>query len=65
MSIEKMTLVNISGSQEVLDDVVLTCYESGSFHPETISAPQGKVSGFSALSEENPYTALLHRLETA
>ena len=65
MSIEKMTLVNISGSREALDDVVLTCYEGGSFHPEIISAPQGKVSGCSALSEENPDTALLHRLETA
>ncbi len=57
MPVEKMSLINIAGPIDKLDDVILKCCESKAFHPEYANV--GKTSGFSALSKENIYESRL------
>lgn len=60
MAIEKMTLINIKGPLERLDDVILKCSDLGCFHPEDIT-PAGNVhTKFEQLNYHNPYQALLN-----
>ena len=63
MAIEKMTLVNIYGKREKLDEVIFGCADADNFHPELTGAYSGRVKGFTPLTEENPYTALLARMK--
>lgn len=62
MSIEKMELVNITGTMSDLDNVLLKCCQSGCFHMETASQAMDSDSGFTALDEQNPYVEPLKRL---
>lgn len=63
MAIEKMTLINIYGKREKLDEVIFGCADQDNFHPELTGAYAGKVKGFTPLTEENPYSALLSRMK--
>lgn len=63
MAIEKMTLVNIYGKREKIDEVIFKCADNDSFHPEVTAAFAGKVKGFTPLTEENPYSVLLTRMD--
>ena len=62
MSIEKMSLVTIRGEGAQLDEVLLRCLDSGSFHPETAGNFSEYSSGISTMKEENPYAGLAKRL---
>ena len=62
MAIEKMSLVNLVGSLSELDDTLIRCCESGSFHVEnSIHSTQG-AKGFEVLNEPNPYSNTLSKL---
>ncbi|MBU5626075.1 ATPase [Oscillibacter sp. MSJ-2] len=62
MSIEKMTLVQLTGKLQVLDEALLRLTEIPRFHPEQPFQLSGKVKGFSPISQENPYKPLLQQL---
>lgn len=64
MAIQKMTLVNLKGSLERLDDTILACSDLGCFHPKNIT-PAGNISSsFEELKYHNPYQSLLQKLVT-
>ena len=60
MSIEKMTLVQITGEISCVDQVLMQASQCGYFHPEQLPNQSG---GFQQMSEQNPYrpTAPLRR----
>lgn len=62
MSIEKLTLVNIVGKMDSLDDTILRCLEREDFHPERSLDYTGQIRGFGPLESENPYAGLLKDL---
>lgn len=62
MSIAKMTLVQLTGKLQVLDEALLRLTEVPRFHPEQPFQLSGKVKGFSPISQENPYKPLLQQL---
>lgn len=62
MSIEKLTLVNIVGNLDSLDDTILRCLEREDFHPERSLDYTGQIQGFGPLESENPYAGLLRDL---
>lgn len=65
MAIEKMTLVNIKGPLDKLDDTILQCSDLGCFHPEDIT-PTGNVkTSFEELKYKNPYQKLLQKIKSA
>ena len=61
MAIAKLSLVNIIGELDRLDDVIIRCADRGGFHPEP-AAKTAVEHGFTPLNEENPYAPLLDRL---
>ncbi len=64
MGIEKMVLVNIVGDMKYLDGALDRCCKSGCFHMEpALSKGSSGKSGLEMLSEKNPYTNTLRRLE--
>ena len=58
MSIEKMNLIQLTGTNDQLDTALLECCESGVFHFET---PPDGASGFHPLQEQNPFSMLLQQ----
>ena len=46
MSIEKLTLVNIVGKMDSLDDTILRCLEREDFHPERSLDYTGQIRGW-------------------
>lgn len=63
MAIEKMTLVNIKGPLDCLDDAILGCSDTGCFHPEDITHGGGDSTKFHELDYQNPYLKLLTRMK--
>lgn len=63
MAIEKMTLVNIKGPLDRLDDAILGCSDTGCFHPEDITHGGGDSTKFHELDYQNPYLKLLTRMK--
>jgi V/A-type H+-transporting ATPase subunit I len=63
MSIEKMNLVQLTGSNSQLDAALLECCSSGVFHLE--SPPDGAVTGFRPMQEQNPFSSLLQQAQSA
>lgn len=62
MAIQKMTLVNLNGPLDMLDDTILSCSDLGCFHPKDIT-PSGNVNtSFSELEYKNPYAELLQKV---
>ncbi len=57
-----MDLVNIAGFTKSLDSVLILLSNCGCFHIESASQIATSKNGFTTLNEENPYTALLKRL---
>lgn len=62
MSIEKMTLVQITGHVDALDETLFQCSNIGRFHPEQLVQTSDKATGFTQINEENPYKARLNRI---
>lgn len=64
MSIERMSLVGLTGPAGMLDEVLVRCLSSGCFHPEAppVSEHKGK---HHQLYAENPYTQDLRTLTDA
>lgn len=63
MAIEKMSLVQMTGEMDELDETLLRCLDCGEFHPEQLSSFSGRAHGFTQLTEENPYKAILSRIK--
>ena len=63
MAIAKMTLVQLTGRMESLDDALLCLSDAERFHPEQPLQLAGKVKGFSPISQENPYKPLLEQMK--
>ncbi len=63
MSIVKMSLVNIRGDKQYLDEVLLRCTNSSVFHPENATTLTEYTRGLVSIKEENPYEPLLKRVE--
>lgn len=61
MAIEKMVLMNIIGQQQNLDETLLRCVKSESFHPETVSKTF-KMKNSSVKNVSNPYGDLYRKL---
>lgn len=59
MAISKMKLINITGDNEYLDDVLLRFVALDCFHPEPASKFVDSVHGLTSLLEENPITEVL------
>lgn len=62
MAIEKMLLVNLLGKMEYLDTAVEQCCIDDDFHPERALTILDDTDGYTAITEENPYTPLLQTL---
>lgn len=62
MSVAKMSFINIVGRLKNLDDVILKCYRSQNFHPESAAVATENTKGFHPLLEENPYAPLLGKI---
>lgn len=62
MSIAKMSLVQLTGAVQELDDTLLRLNDSGCFHPEQTFQLGGRMKGFSPISQENPYRPLLSQM---
>lgn len=63
MSVQKMKMVSMIGEYGKLNSTIAACLQSGCFQPEQTSEVMDHVSGFTTINEENPYAALLHRVE--
>ena len=62
MAIEKMSLVNLVGNLSELDEALIRCCKSGSFHIEnSIHSTQG-AKGFTVLTGANPFSNTLSKL---
>lgn len=59
MAIEKMSLVQLTGGMEILDETLERCLNVDSFHPEQLSAFSGKIHGITQIAQENPYKTTL------
>ena len=57
-----MKLVRISGPSSKLDKIISACCAMGDFHPEDASAYVSDTMGYTALSGENPYSAVLQSI---
>lgn len=58
-----MKLIKAAGSLDKLDSFIEACYMSGEFQPENASGFLSASMGFLPLSEENPYTAKVRKIE--
>ncbi len=65
MSVEKMTLVTLTGHTESLNDALRLCLTGGNFQPETASDHLASLKHYARLNEENPYQQLADRLAAA
>lgn len=60
MAISKMKLINITGDNEYLNDVLLRFVDLNYFHPEPASKFVDSVHGLTTLNEENPVIEVLN-----
>lgn len=65
MAICKMSLVSIIGPMKNIDKLVSLCGKFGDFQPDNVNSFYSNTDNFSAISEENPFSALLSRLKSA
>lgn len=63
MAIEKMKLVRVDGLLDKLDDVISSSCLTGDFHPEPAIQHMSGSLGYITLSEDNPYSANVQRME--
>lgn len=62
MSVSKMKTLSIICKNNQLDDVLNACVRSKYFHPESTPELVNSVTGFSGVSEDNPYRQRLSQL---
>lgn len=62
MAIEKMSLINLIGNMDDLDQTLLVCLRSGYFHPEMAIHTTEPSHGFKILEGENLWTPVLSSL---
>lgn len=65
MAVTSMRLVNITGSLSRLDSVLEACSSGGDFQFEQAMSFFGGKSDFTPINDENPYSPLYNRLNTA
>ena len=65
MAVLKIKVVSMIGRMSELDRVASVCGSSGIFHPDNSLSFYSDTSGFSPLSEENPYAGSLQILTDA
>ena len=63
LAIEKMKLVRIFGKVDNLDSFLTSCCISGDFHPENAMNYVSANMGYVPVSDENPYTATIQKIE--
>ena len=63
LAIEKMKLVRVDGLLKNLDSVIYNCCLDGNFHPEPAIQHMSGSLGYITLSEDNPYTAHVQKME--
>ena len=63
MAVEKMKLVKVVGVLSHLDEFLSAACAEGFFQPEEATQFISSSLGFEALSEENPYSTLLQKIE--
>ncbi len=63
LAIEKMKLVRVDGLLQNLDSVITSCCLDGNFHPEPAIQHMSGSLGYITLSEDNPYTAHVQKME--
>lgn len=63
MAIEKMKLLRVYGDLSNLDEFITSCCISGNFHPENAMSYISGTLGFVPLTEENPYTTSIQKIE--
>lgn len=62
MAISKMKLINITGDNEYLNDVLLRFVDLNYFHPEPATKFVDSVHGLTTLNDENPVIEVLNHL---
>lgn len=65
MAVMKIKVISMIGRMSELDNVAAACGRSGMFHPDNSLAFYSDTSGFSPLTEENPYAGPLQILTEA
>jgi len=63
LAIVKVMLVKASGKLSEFNNFISACRKSGEFHPENACQFLSGTMGFTCLSEENPYSAKLQKIE--
>lgn len=64
MAIEKMSLINIYGNRDKLNDVIFSLSDEKMFYPQLPPVHMPCEKGFTPLKEENQYSALLARMNS-
>ena len=63
MSVQKMSMVNIIGKYERLDDTIRKLLYIGCYHSEPTSDLMQSAEGFTSISEENPYLNMYNAIQ--
>ena len=56
MAVSEMNFISIIGNMKNIDEIVNICGESGVFQPDNVFTFYSDTEGFTAISEENPYS---------
>lgn len=62
MSIEKMTLVRISGELSKVEEVMSKCSQTEDFHPESVTQFTDKKGRITYLTQDNPHIVTLNKI---
>lgn len=65
MAVSAMNFISIIGNMKNIDEIVNICGESGVFQPDNVFTFYSDTEGFTAISEENPYSEPFRTLESA
>ena len=56
MAVSEMNFISMIGNMKNIDEIVNICGESGVFQPDNVFTFYSDTEGFTAISEENPYS---------
>lgn len=65
MAVSEMNFISIIGNMKNIDEIVNICGESGVFQPDNVFSFYSDTEGFTAISEENPYSEPFQTLSAA
>lgn len=65
MAVSEMNFISMIGNMKNIDEIINICGESGVFQPDNVFTFYSDTEGFTAISEENPYSEPFQTLGNA